>query len=248
MGIIANELMMKDIMDLKRKLEPLERNARSSKKEAVFELDTVKKAIEYLENEKKFIHRGTWTSDEAAILQKYLLITAKPTIYLINFSAKDYTKKSCKKEYIVKIKQWVKDNDPGALMIAFSADFEKQLMDCETEEAKNELLADGAQSALQKIIKEGFKSLGLEYFFTAGEKEARCWVIRNGYKAPQAAGRIHTDFEKGFIKADVMKFDDLKNLGTVANVKAEGKFAMRGKEYVVEDGDIILFKFNKSKK
>jgi len=248
MNTITNELIMKDLKDLEKKVVQLEKNARSNTKEAVFEFDTVTKAINFLKNEKKFIRHADWDDNEAEVLQKYLLITAKPVIYLINVSAKNFIKKTVKKEYILKIKEWVKNNDPGALMISLSANFEKQLVDAKSAEEKEALQTNGAKSSLEKIIKEGFKSLGLEYFFTAGPKEAKCWIIRSGSKAPQAAGRIHTDFERGFIKAEVMRYDDLKELGSVAKVKDQGKYMIRGKEYVVEDGDILNFKFNVTKK
>jgi obg-like ATPase 1 len=112
------------------------------------------------------------------------------------------------------------------------------------EDRKKYLAETGAPSQMDKIINTGYKALQLSYFFTAGEDEVKCWTIQNGTKAPQAAGRIHTDFEKGFIMAEVMKFDDFKELESEAAVKAAGKYRQQGKAYVVEDGDIILFKFN----
>lgn len=101
-----------------------------------------------------------------------------------------------------------------------------------------------ATSALDKIIVQGYKALQLQYFFTAGHDEVKAWTIQKGFKAPQAAGRIHTDFEKGFIMAEVMKFEDFKNEGSEAACKAAGKYRQQGRNYVVEDGDIIFFKFN----
>lgn len=112
------------------------------------------------------------------------------------------------------------------------------------EEAEKYLKDAGTQSALAKIVTTGFKALQLQYFFTAGKDEVKAWTILKGTKAPQAAGKIHTDFEKGFIMAEVMKFDDFKEHGSETAVKAAGKYRQEGKNYVVHDGDIIFFKFN----
>lgn len=131
-------------------------------------------------------------------------------------------------------------------MIPFSASFEKNLFDQE-EEAKNAGVAPpppSAPSQLQKIIRTGYSTIDLIYFFTAGHDEVRCWTIREGTKAPQAAGVIHTDFEHGFICVEVMKYEDFVRCGSEAAVKLEGKYRQLGKEYVVEDGDICFFKFN----
>ena len=130
-------------------------------------------------------------------------------------------------------------------MIPFSAPYELKLQEMASDDERKAYLKEsGAPSQMEKIIVQGYKALQLAYFFTAGEDEVKCWTIQIGTKAPQAAGRIHTDFEKGFIMAEVMKFDDYKEHGTELAVKAAGKYRQQGKAYVVEDGDIILFKFN----
>merc|ERR1712244_184442 len=148
-------------------------------------------------------------------------------------------------KWLPKIKEYVDKNDPGAMVIPFSGAFEQKLMELETEEEKNAYLEETkCTSVLEKIIVQGYKALQLQYFFTAGADEVKAWTIQKGSKAPQAAGRIHTDFEKGFIMAEVMKFDDFKEHGSEAGVKANGGYSQQGKNYVVEDGDIIFFKFN----
>ena len=123
-----------------------------------------------------------------------------------------------------------------------------QLLEMEDDAQRKTFLKeeykDEVHSALSKIIVTGFKALGLQYFFTAGSDEVKAWTIKRGTLAPQAAGRIHGDFEKGFIMAEVMKFDDFKELGSEAAVKAAGKYRQQGRNYIVEDGDIIFFKFN----
>merc|ERR1739838_1079029 len=131
------------------------------------------------------------------------------------------------------------------MIIPFSGAFEQKLMELETEEEKNAYLEETkCTSSLEKVIKQGYKALQLQYFFTAGPDEVKAWTIQKGAKAPQAAGRIHTDFEKGFIMAEVMKFDEYKEQGSEAAVKAAGGYRQQGKNYTVMDGDIIFFKFN----
>ncbi|RLW04879.1 hypothetical protein DV515_00005439 [Chloebia gouldiae] len=155
-------------------------------------------------------------------------------------------KRVCEQEQdrLIKIKEWVDKHDPGALVIPFSGALELKLQDMSAEEKQKYLEENMTQSALAKIIKAGYAALQLEYFFTAGPDEVRAWTIRKGTKAPQAAGKIHTDFEKGFIMAEVMKYEDFKEGGSEAAVKAAGKYRQQGRNYVVEDGDIIFFKFN----
>jgi len=145
---------------------------------------------------------------------------------------------------LVKIKEWIDKNDPGSILIPFSGALEHKLVDMPEDERATYLKNAGTTSALDKIIVQGYKALQLEYFFTAGEDEVKAWTIQKGTKAPQAAGKIHTDFEKGFIMAEVMKFDDFKEEGTEAACKAAGKYRQQGRNYTVEDGDIIFFKFN----
>jgi len=130
------------------------------------------------------------------------------------------------------------------MLIPWSAALEQQLIDLSPEETEALMKEKATTSALDKIITNGFKALHLEYFFTAGKDEVKAWTIKKGTKAPQAAGRIHTDFEKGFIMAEIMKFDDFKEAGSENGCKAAGKYLQKGREHVVLDGDIIFFKFN----
>merc|ERR1711992_360325 len=170
-------------------------------------------------------------------------ITAKPMIYLVNLSEKDFIRK--KNKWLPKIKEYVDKHDPGATIIPFSGAFEQKLMELESEDEKKAYIEETkCTSILDKIVVQGYKALQLQYFFTAGPDEVKAWTIQKGAKAPQAAGRIHTDFEKGFIMAEVMKFDEFKEHGSEAAVKAAGGYRQQGKNYIVEDGDIIFFKFN----
>lgn len=162
---------------------------------------------------------------------------------MVNLSDKDFIKK--KNKWLPKIKEWVDKNDPGAMIIPFSGAYEQQVAEIEDlAERKKFTDEHKTTSQLEKIISFGYKALQLEYFFTAGADEVKAWVVQKGTKAPQAAGRIHTDFEKGFIMAEVMHFKDFKEEGSEASCKAAGKYRQQGKTYVVEDGDIIFFKFN----
>merc|ERR1712176_105676 len=157
---------------------------------------------------------------------------------------KDYCRK--KNKFLKPIFDWVNANAPGSVMIPYCGSFEEELQDMESDAAREERLKeDNTVSAMNKIITTAFHMVHLINFFTAGPDEVRAWTIRKGYKAPQAAGCIHTDFEKKFIMAETMSFDDLKELGSEAEVKAKGKYRQEGKMYEVQDGDVIFYKFGK---
>ncbi|KAG0522871.1 hypothetical protein BDA96_07G075100 [Sorghum bicolor] len=158
-------------------------------------------------------------------------------------SEKDFQRK--KNKFLPKIHAWVQEHG-GETILPFSCAFEQKLVDMPEDEAAKYCAENQITSMIPKIIKTGFAAIHLIYFFTAGPDEVKCWQIRRQTKAPQAAGAIHTDFERGFICAEVMKFEDLKELGSESAVKAAGKYKQEGKTYVVQDGDIIFFKFNVS--
>lgn len=175
-----------------------------------------------------------------------MLLTAKPVVYLVNLSEKDYIRK--KNKHLPKIVEWINNNAKGDPIIPISVCYEERLTRFETEdESKEEQKNVGAESALSKIIVQMRKTLQLGSFFTVGADEVRQWTIRTGTKAPQAAGVIHTDFEKTFIQALVFNYSALKELGDESEVKAKGKVMTKGKEYVVEDGDILHIKAGAAK-
>lgn len=243
LDIISTELIAKDLQILvKRKEDVAKVVGRSNLKEAKDELEALNKA-EAILKEGKWVRSADWTDNEIEILNKHLFLTTKPVIYLVNLSKDDFLAK--KNKWLAKIKDWV-DKNGGGQIIPFSAEYEGELFresQEKGEEKKGEEKKEDTRSMLPKIIKTGYKTLDLIYFFTAGEDEVRCWTIREGTKAPQAAGTIHTDFEKGFICAEVMKYTDFMEAGgSESKVKADGKYMQRGKEYVVEDGDIMYFK------
>ncbi|KAI8775910.1 obg-like ATPase 1 [Biomphalaria glabrata] len=242
--IIHDEIRLKDIEYLNKHIEPLDRSvtrggADKKKKE---ELDVLKKVQELL-NENKWVKNGTWDAKEIEVLNQHLFLTSKPVIYLVNLSEKDYIRR--KNKWLMKIKEWIDAKDPGATVILFSGILESKLLDMATQEERDAYLKNlETTSALEKIIVNGYKALNLIYFFTSGKDEVKAWTIQVGTKAPAAAGRIHTDFEKGFIMAEVMAYDDFFELKSEAECKAHGKYKQKGRDYVVQDGDIIFFKFN----
>uniref|UniRef100_A0A9J7ZS73 Obg-like ATPase 1 n=1 Tax=Cyprinus carpio carpio TaxID=630221 RepID=A0A9J7ZS73_CYPCA len=242
--IIHEELRMKDEEMIGPIIDKLEKTAvRGGDKKLKPEYDIMCKIKSWVVDEKKHVrYYHEWNDKEIEVLNKYLFLTSKPMIYLVNLSEKDYIRK--KNKWLVKIKEWVDAHDPGALVIPFSGGFESKYQDMTDEEKQKYCEENKTQSILTKIIKTGYAALQLEYFFTAGPDEVRAWTIRKGTKAPQAAGKIHTDFEKGFIMAEVMKFVDFKEEGSENAAKAAGKYRQQGRNYIVEDGDIIFFKFN----
>lgn len=241
--IINEELRLKDEEYLLNIIDKMERTVlRGGDKKAKPEYDVLCKIKNLVVDEKKHIRFSDWNALEIEVLNKHLFLTSKPMIYLINLSEKDYIKK--KNKWLPKIKEWVDKNDPKAAIIPFSGAFEHKLTEMDLEEKKKCLQEVQANSNLEKIIVTGYKTLQLAYFFTSGKDEVKAWTIQKGTKAPQAAGRIHTDFEKGFIMAEVMKFDDFKEEGSETALKAAGKYRQQGRNYIVEDGDIIFFKFN----
>jgi len=244
LDIINEELRLKDAEYFEKIFEEVERKyVRGNEKKLKVEYEILLKIQKVLMEEKKHIRFGNWNQADIEVLNKHLFITSKPMLYLINLSEKDFIRK--KNKWLVKIKEYVDKNDPGAMCIPFSGAFELVLEEKETEEEKQAYKDETkCSSILEKIIVQGYKALQLEYFFTAGADEVKAWTIQKGSKAPQAAGRIHTDFEKGFIMAEVMKYADFKEHGSENGVKAAGGYRQQGKNYVVEDGDIIFFKFN----
>lgn len=239
--IINNELIFKDIEMTTKRKEVLERELHHKKdKKKLQELETVNKVLSLLE-EKKLIRLQEWKAQEIDVVNSLSLLTAKPTVYLINMSERDYIRKGNK--WLAKVKEWV-DAHGGEPMVPFSGAIEQQYLTLSEEEAKAFSEEKKTQSAIPKIIKTGYHSLDLIHFFTCGADEVKCWTIRKGTKAPQAAGTIHTDFEKGFICAEVMKYDEFKESGSESAMKAAGKYRQEGKNYEVTDGDIIYFKAN----
>lgn len=248
--IVAEELRLKDVDFVSKALDSQKRLCRSdndkSKKE---ELVILEKLYKMLVEDKRQVRFGDWTVRDVDILNQYQLLTAKPVIFLVNIAEEEWARK--RNKHLAKIKAWIDANSPGDLLLPFSCSLENRLAVMPTEEQEQYLKdlaqqagVESVQSALPKIVVSGYGTLQLQYYFTAGADEVRAWTVRKGSKAPAAAGVIHTDFERGFIMAEVMHYSDLKELESEAAVKAAGKYSQKGREYVVEDGDVIFFKFN----
>ena len=234
MAVISEELIMKDLISVEKKLEELTSKInRFNNDPDKRERDLLMKVKEVLE-QRKWIKDCEWANKEVLAINDYLFFTAKPVVYLVNISANDF--KTKKNKWLLKIKNWVESNVKGTI-IPFSVEHEEAVMRGEIE----------SPSMINKIIKTGYELLNLIHFFTAGDDEVRAWTVRKGTKAPQAGGVIHSDFEKGFICIEVMKYEDFIEYGSEAAVKNAGKYKQLGKDYVIQDGDIVNFKFNPPK-
>ena len=235
--------MEKDKVTLAKNIDELEKViSRTNKKEEKEEKAVLDRVME-LYNENKNVRDVNWNYKEIEILNKYLFFTAKPVVYLVNISEQEYIKK--KNKWLGKIQQWINAHGGGKI-IPYSVAYEQKLFDASDAKKEEMIKANGADSSLGKIITAGYHSLDLIHYFTGGEDEVKCWTIRKGLKAPGAAGVIHTDFERGFISADVTKYEDIDRLGSENEVKKAGLVRTEGKNYEVQDGDIIYFKFNVS--
>jgi obg-like ATPase 1 len=243
LDIIQGELMEKDKAVLGKALEELAAAIKRANNKEALEKKAVLDKVAELYDQGINVRDYEWNYKEIDILNEYLFFTAKPVVYLVNISEQDYIKK--KNKWLGKIADWVNKHG-GGKVIPYSVAFELKLSNLVGEEKDKCIKEAGAESALGKIITAGYHSLDLIHYFTAGEDEVRCWTIRKGTKAPQGAGVIHTDFERGFISAETMKYADLVALGSENEVKKEGKVRTEGKNYEIVDGDIIYFKFNVS--
>ena len=183
------------------------------------------------------------TPDEQEVLRPFFLLTSKPTIFAANVKESELADAE-NNPHVAKVKQYAKEHHACETVI-ISAQIESDLVDLDPAEAEDFLNEMGVkESGVGSMIRSTYHLLGLRTFFTAGEKEVRAWTIHEGDKAPQAAGVIHTDFERGFIKAETVAYKDLLECGSIAAAREKGLYRMEGKEYVVQDGDVMLFKFN----
>ena len=211
----------------------------SKDKEVQKEATLLTKLKEALENGQN-IRDVELTQDEIKIIKPYNLLTAKPIIYMANVSEDDAKDGNA---YVDKVKEFA--DKTGAKVIIVCAKIEEELSELTDDERLEFLSALGIEeSGLDKLIKASYSLLGLKTFFTAGSDEVRAWTFKDGMKAPECAGIIHTDFERGFIKAEVMSYTDLEACGNEKAVKEAGKMRLEGKEYLMQDGDICYFRFN----
>mgnify|MGYP004612667185 CR=1 FL=1 len=239
--IIEVELILADLEVVENRFNKIGKKAALSKdKEVQKEAALLTKLKDALEKNIP-IRRIELTADEKAYIKPFNLLTSKPIIYIANVSEDDLLKGNNK--YIDSVRKYAEADNAEVVVIC--AKVESDLCDMPIEE-KNEFLSELGyeESGIDKLIKASYSLLGLKTFFTAGSDECRAWTFKSGMKAPECAGIIHTDFQKGFIKAEVMSFEDLKEEGTEKAVKEAGKMRLEGKEYIMQDGDICYFRFN----
>ncbi|MBQ7884577.1 MAG: redox-regulated ATPase YchF [Clostridia bacterium] len=238
--VINLELILADLESVSKRLEKGNKLIKVGDKSALLEVELLTKIKAVLEAGKP-ARSLSFDEEQQKIVKDFFLLTTKPVIYCANIGENEIGKADNKHVDAVKAHA----NSEGSEVISLCAKIEEELTKLEPEERdmfKEELGI--TESGLEKLVVAGYSLLGLMSYLTAGEPEVRAWTIKKGTKAPQAAGKIHTDFEKGFIKAEVVSFDDLMNAGSYVKAKENGKVRIEGKDYVVQDGDIMLFRFN----
>jgi GTP-binding protein YchF len=238
--VIETELMLADLESLEKQIDNVSRKAKSGDKELKSQLEFMQKIKDLLDDGEP-ARKVDVPDDQAVTFRTLSLLSSKPVLYVCNVSEEDACSGNELTRSVEKMAQ-----SQGAGCVVICASIESEIAQLDTQEDKNEFLETMGLSepGLNKIIRAGYELLGLQTFFTAGPKEARAWTVRKGAKAPEAAGRIHTDFEKGFIKAEVISIQDYLSLGGENACKEQGKMRQEGKEYTVLDGDVVLFRFN----
>jgi len=240
--VINTELMLADLEVVQKRRERLAKDAKRGDKGAAAE-DAVLGKIEAAINEGKPALTVKLTPEERTLSAPYFLLSDKPTIFACNVRETDLATADAN-PYVMKVRDYVKTH-LSCEAVVISAQIESDLVDLAPDEADAFLKELGVQeSGIGALIRSTYHLLGLQTYFTAGEKEVRAWTIHQGDTAPKAAGVIHSDFERGFIKAETVAYDDLLKCGSVAAAREKGVYRMEGKEYVVKDGDVMLFKFN----
>jgi GTP-binding protein YchF len=238
--VVETELMLADLESLEKRVENARRRATSGDKEAKALVSVLGQAIDLLREGKPARLTQPNGDEEERLFAQAQLLTAKPVLYVCNVAEEDAATGNAMSEAV-----FAKASAEGAKAVVVSAAIEAELVAMDPGDRAEYLKELGlAETGLARVIRAGYELLGLKTFFTAGPKEARAWTFPAGAKAPQAAGEIHTDFEKGFIRAETIAYDDYVSLGGEAGAKEAGKLRQEGKEYVVQDGDVLLFKFN----
>lgn len=237
------ELILADLESVDRRIDRLGRKVKSGDKEAKVEYDLLVKVKETLENEKP-VRSLDLTDDERKMIHHFHMLTMKPVLYVANVSEDGiHEAEAGENPYVEKVREYAAAE--GSAVVVISAKVESEIAEMDDEDKAMFLEELGLQeSGLDRLIREAYALLGLITYFTAGVQEVRAWTIRRGTKAPQAAAVIHNDFERGFIRAEVVAYNDLIEAGSMNQAKENGKFRLEGKEYVVVDGDIMHFRFN----
>jgi len=241
--IINTELILADMASVKKRAERSQKGARAGDKEAKAELALAEKLLPHLD-----AGRPALTADlgpeEKALLKGFFLLSSKPTLFACNVGENDLAGDSPAAKFVQAVREYAAAH-LGSEAVVISAQIESELADLPPEEAKEFLAGLGVtDSGVSQLIRAAYHLLGLRTYLTTGPKETRAWTIHSGDKAPAAAGVIHSDFERGFIAAQIIAFDDLMAFGSEAKAKEAGKLRLEGKEYVVQDGDVVEFRFN----
>lgn len=238
--IVETELILKDLDTVEKKLSDAEKRSKSGDKKIRAEADFYVRVRDHLHGGRLALYEKPQTPDEEIFLRDLHLLTAKPVMYIANVDEKHLTAED---GYVKQVRELAAKE--GAKVVVACTKIEAEIASMPYDEREEFLHELGVrESGLDQVIHEGYALLNLITFFTAGPKEVRAWTVKRGSFAPHAAGEIHTDFERGFIKAEVMKYQDLAELGSELAVKEKGLLHVEGREYVVEDGDVIFFRFN----
>ncbi len=239
--IINLELALADLEQVTKKLERDAKLVKTGDKSLAIGVKLMEKIKNALENNLPARAVEIENDEEEKIIKNLQLLTAKPVIYVANISENDITKEeNC---FVKAVREFAEKEGSGVITLAAKIEEELASLDSEEKEMFKEELGL-KESGLEKLVKASYDLLGLMSYLTAGEKEVRAWTIKKGTKAPGAAGKIHTDFEKGFIKAEIVSYNDLVEAGSFVKAKEKGRVRIEGKDYVVQDGDVILFRFN----
>ncbi|WP_174734661.1 redox-regulated ATPase YchF [Mesobacillus harenae] len=239
--VINLELILADLESVDKRLGRVQKMAKQKDKEALAEFPILTKIKEALENEQA-ARTVEFTDDEAKIVKNLHLLTTKPMLYVANVSEDDVADPAGN-EYVQQVREFASNDNAEVIVVC--AKIEEEIAELEGEEKEMFLEELGIEeSGLDQLIRAAYSLLGLQTYFTAGVQEVRAWTFRKGMKAPQCAGIIHSDFERGFIRAETVAYDDLLAAGTMTGAKEAGKVRLEGKEYEVKDGDVIHFRFN----
>ena len=236
------ELIFSDLEVLERRMEKTVKLARSGDKTAKFEYGIMEKIKAQLEKNLP-VRTLEFSDEEKEFVKGLFMITSKPVLYACNVSEDDIMNGTSENDYVKQVREYAKKENSEVMVVC--AKLEEDLSGLEDEEKAEMLKEYGLEeSGLDKLIQASYKLLGLMSFLTAGEQEVRAWTIKMGTKAPKAAGKIHSDIERGFIRAEIVTFDDLVECGSEAKAKEKGLYRLEGKDYVMQDGDVVNFRFN----
>ena len=238
---IGLELIFSDMELLERRIDRLLKMSKGGDKKNAFEIDLCKRIYTVLESGKP-VRSMEFTPEESELVRQIFFLTAKPVLYAANVSEDDIASGE-ENDYVKRLREMAAAEKSDVFVMC--AKLEEEILSLEDEERQMFLSEMGiAETGLSVLVRESYALLGLISYLTAGPKEVRAWTITKGTKAPQAAGKIHSDFEKGFIRAEIVSFDDLKECGSMQACKEKGLVRSEGKEYVMKDGDVVLFRFN----